>query len=499
MLLAALLVACGGGAGGRDVASVRHLPQQGGAPEVARVTDLGALAAIPARGPLPVDGSDGVFAIGELVLVEGDDFGKQPAVRIGGRPTEVLARTGNGGIVCRLPIGVAAGEVPVEVSHARGRDQILIEMRRYAVVTRPGRTHAVALGAAGDAAERGSFALPGAVAAAFSGDGRAAYVALDPGRGAERAGLAVLSMVSPGGPSVRGTVPLAAERVVDVASAPGARVAAALVDSAAIVLDTRYPLEPRIAAEIVLPAPATAAALSADGRTLAVLSSQSNLLTLVDLGDPDRPQVTGSASLLPAEKVALVRDLAFAPGDDVLWVLAGDDAASIAAGSRPTTLLEVALDGGITPGRAVAIDGAGAPRALAVSRREAVGAAAAIRSTRRRAAIAVTSVDRALLRPDSTFAIPGAAELGRIVSTDLDGRARVLAAGRELHDGAAIHDVRWVLSATEKVEQEGGRAVVRYGLTVAPLGDGKAAFTPLGDAAAASPLQAAPGAVAIAP
>ena len=81
------------------------VPGGSDAPKIVKVTDLGDLPALPAHGELSVGDSDGKFAIGELVLIEGSGFGKLPAVKVGGAPLDIEARTGNGGVVGRVPAG----------------------------------------------------------------------------------------------------------------------------------------------------------------------------------------------------------------------------------------------------------------------------------------------------------------------------------------------------------------------------------------------------------
>jgi hypothetical protein len=69
------------------------VPGGSDAPKIAKVTDLGDVPALPAHGELPVRDSDGKFAIGELVLIEGSGFGKLPSVKTGGAPLDIAART----------------------------------------------------------------------------------------------------------------------------------------------------------------------------------------------------------------------------------------------------------------------------------------------------------------------------------------------------------------------------------------------------------------------
>src|SRR5688572_22761753 len=133
-LLAVALAGCGGG-GFPSIISQGQVPSADGAPGVKKVTDLGDLTSIPIRGRIPSDGVDGKFVVGEYVLIEGESFGKQPTVLIGGRPVERLARTSGGGILAQIPTGVVPGKVTVEVSHPSGRGTRDIEVARLAIVS----------------------------------------------------------------------------------------------------------------------------------------------------------------------------------------------------------------------------------------------------------------------------------------------------------------------------------------------------------------------------
>src|SRR5687768_3044141 len=101
----AALAACGG-PGARDVVDMGDVPGSSSRPAISGVIDLGDVGLLPPRGEIPQGDSDKVFIMGELVLIEGDDFGKLPAVRVGGAPVDVVARTGAGGIVARIPPGI---------------------------------------------------------------------------------------------------------------------------------------------------------------------------------------------------------------------------------------------------------------------------------------------------------------------------------------------------------------------------------------------------------
>ena len=122
LLVAVAMASACGGPGAREIVGMEDVPGGSDAPKIAKVTDLGDVPALLASGQLPVKDSDGKFAIGELVLIEGSGFGKLPAVKVGGAPLDIEARTGNGGVVGRIPPRIDSGAAEVSVSSGGGRD-----------------------------------------------------------------------------------------------------------------------------------------------------------------------------------------------------------------------------------------------------------------------------------------------------------------------------------------------------------------------------------------
>ena len=52
--------------------------------------------------------SDGSAVIGETLWIRGRQFGRQPTVTLGGKVAAVVSRTGDGGILVRVPVGTPA-------------------------------------------------------------------------------------------------------------------------------------------------------------------------------------------------------------------------------------------------------------------------------------------------------------------------------------------------------------------------------------------------------
>ena len=483
--VAVLAVGCGG-AGGRDIVSGRDLPGGTGTPDIERVIDLGELGPLPAKGPMPRPDSDGDFVVGELVLIEGDDFSKLPTVTIGGRPTETIARTGNGGIICRIPPEIPTGQVKVEVSHPGGKGSFDLDVRRYGLVVQPDTNtlYFFEAGPTGVATPKGTIDIPGARDVAFSADGAAAYVSAD-AVGGEPAGIAIVTMPSGGGPHMIRRMALDGPTAPVIRHAARAPIAAIVHGRKLSLLDTRVARTPSIYTTIDLPGPAGSVAVDPEGRAAAALLPAGNQLVPIDLAKPALARAGGSVGLLPDEKVPLLIDGHFAPDGRELWVVAGDNRESVVAGARPTRLIIVKVDrrADATVSRNVEVSGAAAPLALAVARRESIGAAAAIRSDRRRAAIVLAAINRVFIQPREGVPLNELGEIGQLVRTDLDGQAQVLATARSVFSDADIsHDLEWVATATTRVGGQSGESDPEFGVSVVPLAGGKQTFVRLGKA-----------------
>jgi hypothetical protein len=492
-LVLALAAACGGG-GWPSVISQAQVPSADGAPSVKKVTDLGDLASIPLSGPIPKAGIDGKFVVGEYVLIEGENIGKQPTVLIGGRPVERLARASGGGVLAQIPTGITPGKVTVEVSTPSGRGTRDIEVARLALVSQrdAGVVHVVDV--TGQAAARGKVDAPGARAVRFSADGSIGYVASD-GNDEEGGRLHVVQMAAPGGPAVgfsTKTVP----RVVALASSQTKLLAVVgdkhlhlflLEDSRHPSPYDQWPLPDEVVRGGVL-----AADLTADGKVLVVLVAEGNMLHAIDLADPRAPRLSSSVELFPEVRSSIVRDVRVNGAGDTAWVVAGDTARSIAAGKQPTRLVTVALRGvdagqpTLEVGRAAGVAGATAPVRLAVPRSLGMAAGTSVRDAAAEVPIFVSAVAPQLVEGrDPAEVMKEIAEPAMMVRTDPEGRGGPLFGAAGVLAGADLSpDAAFLLVAGGRAAAGGWEAgVTSYTLA----GGGPAVFLPLGplDAAAA--------------
>lgn len=466
-------VAACGGPGARDLVGMDQVPGSSDAPKIARIVDLGDVGLLPPRGEVPQGDSDNVYVMGELVLVEGEDFGKLPALQMGGAPVDIVARTGAGGIVARIPPGIDAGPTEVTVTHPGGRDATTIETIRSAVVIdrAAGTVHVLALGRGDTGRAAAAYPIPGASFAAFSPDAQVAYVVANPTTASGSATMYVIALTSSGGPKLLPDHRLGLPQVTAFATSTGAPLGAVAGSGKLVLLDLGVPRTPTVGQPFPLVGDALALAIHPTGKRIVALSPHDNKMTPLDLSDRRSPRVELPVDLLPGEREPMAVDLEFAPGGEEVWAVCGDGPESLAGGTHPTRLVVVSWETNVPAvHRTADLAAAGAPLGISVGRRESIGSATAIRSTRRRAPIVVASVSPQLYSREPGFTPSKVADLGQLVSADLDGRAQVLLTQTALYGEPSItHDLTRVLSPTVRLVRGAGGTEFELGLTMQPM------------------------------
>lgn len=407
--LSLFLTACGA-TGLPHVVDALDVKAQSGSPSITRIRDAGT-ALVPRTGA--IDGiTDGVAGAGELLVVEGHGFGRQPTVLVGGRPAEVLGRVDGGGVVVRVPRGTPTGLVDVTVTTSGGAARLATPLRRLAVAVVDGQVRFVSVGKE-LATLPGALAVPGARAIRIDGTGAVAFVLEDAGQ-ASKVAVVDLGRLAP-----------AALGALDVTHRANAIAVASLAPRLAIVGDDRLSLvdttsvrRPVLYDAVPLPKEALgarAAELSPDGRTLALLVEGNHVVAL-DVANPGAPQLVSSVDVLPGERQRLAQALAFSPDGQTLWVVSG---ASVETHPQiiPTRITAVKLvaayaDGAMTDGResppvgpvrrtlavwkTQIVAGGGAPLGLVIGHPPEAGGSA-IRDTPEVASVLVTETKDALL------------------------------------------------------------------------------------------------------
>lgn len=425
-LVGAFQLGCGAG-DGRSIVGPRHVAASSGAPDIFKVTDLGDLASLPATGNLSTRESDGDFVIGELILIEGDDFGKLPTIAIGGKPAKSIARTASGGIVTRIPTEVPAGGISVEVSHPGGRGAKNISVKRFLAASTGDTVQVAIANEDGKLADAGTLAVSNVEDLCFGHDGQALYLAIP-----KEKSLRAVSVAAKGGPSVIGAFRMGAGQFVELACRADVPVLAAVHQRRIFIYDTGVPTAISEAAVVKLQDDVVAAALSPDGESLAVLTRESNSLLLISLSTAT---VVATLRVFENETASLLRDVVYSPTGDELWLMSGNSADSLASGTRPTQLHRISVHG-ISLSRigSATIGPATRPISLSVSKREAVMAAAAIRSTAQKATLLLSTLDESS---------------SSLLKTGLDGKAVPLIEGPyALSESVVSHDQAWAYATS---------------------------------------------------
>jgi hypothetical protein len=493
-------------AGFPDVMDARELPAPLGAPRITRIRDAG-LARLPESGPWQ-GASDGVASPGELLLIEGDNFGRLPTVSIGGRATELVARTTGGGILARVPTGVPAGDVPIVVAQPKGRAEKLFPLRRLAVVVHDGELYFLRVDKEGAQPLGKPLPVAESFAVRICGGGGVAY-ALAPHR------LTVIDLGAAVTPRVVMQRALA-HRAAFVSCASDAPVAALVGESKLTMIKAGDPRTPALFAPSELPHEAHhahAAELSPDGKLLTLLTAHNHLVVL-DVESPPTIKLITDVDLMPEQKLSLTRDLAFSGDGETLWVVSGDNAASLPA-IVPTRISAVRIVAKpdeaptpppVAPGtkpikgarlitlwRTVSLPGAAAPLKLAVARGQPLASGSTISMPPEKAAVFLTSVGDALFKLGDvqleTLA-GGATALklwsgpppGIMVQADINGGGGPMFTTQELMSALDVTpDAQWVVATAARLLPAGVGVSVDFGVVVSRVfGARTPRFVPLG-------------------
>jgi hypothetical protein len=387
LLFVPALAACPPSTGVPEVVDVRHVSAAGGAPDIERVVDLGT-GTVPRRGSLgkAAELPDGRAVIGELLLIQGSSFGKQPSVAIGGRATAVLGHVKGGGVIARVPWGIDPGDVEVAVENGEGRSTIKFPIRRVGVVLTAEGLRPFELGIDGSASAGGDVVpLMGGRRIAFSHDGSVAYV------GATRSGKVTLSVVDLTGPAPKvateETIP--GSRLVDVETAAQSWLGAVVTDTHVVYFDNRPMLNPAFYAPHKLPGEivnknilAAAVGGQEERQRIAFLLADLNQVAVIDASEPSALPEAKVGDVLPEARLSLVSDLRLSADGGTLWVVSSDTERSISGGYQPTTLtlLQVAADGRATVHQSWDMGEKLSAQMLALARGEPIPPGTAIRA-----------------------------------------------------------------------------------------------------------------------
>lgn len=511
---ASLLLAGCATAGFPALIDSHEVPGAYSAPRITRVRDIGQVR-LPEQGAWQ-GASDGVAVPGELVLVEGDDFGRLPTVTIGGRAATVLARTDGGGLITQVPTGVPAGSAQVTVSQPKGRASFPLIIKRYAIVVHDGKVFTLTIDKDGAQTLGAPLSVPGARAVRLSSDGSTAYLlasGTSDGKAAATDRLVVLDLTAPGGPKLVGERALTHHARL-LAAASDAPILAAIGEGKVTLFLCRHADAPAPYDAVALPKELDdprAAELSPDGKVLALLIAAGNRLGALDVSQAPALKPITTVDLLPGERLALVRDLGFSADGETLWVVSGDNAKTLPA-IQPTRLTAVRLLGNDKPApgagtagasatrllsvwRTQSVPGASAPLRLAIARGQLLASGTTIRMPPEKAAVFVSTVADAFFKlAGLELGTPAGAHAadklwtrpqpGMMVRADVSGGGGPLFATSEIMSAIDLTpDAQRLLATAVRVSPAPATnsVVLDFGVTTAPIwGTPTPLFLPLG-------------------
>jgi hypothetical protein len=301
-----------------------------------------------------------------------------------------------------------------------------------------------------------------------------------------------------------------AHRVTAMASAEDAPLLALCGAGKLTLAPTRDPLSPAPYAPIDLPKdvrPPRAIELSPDGKVLAILLAEGNRLAALDVAPVPSARLINAVDLLPGARLPLVRDLAFSPDGETLWVVSGNNAQTLPA-LEPTRLTAVRLFAGeedktqssdakrsrvLSLWRTQSVPGAAAPIRLAIARGQPLASGTTIRMPPEKAAVFVTSVKDALFQlSEMSFSgkdaakqagkLLGAPTPGMMVRGELNGGGGPMFTSPQLLSGVDLTpDSQWVVATAARVITATATPQFEFGVVAAPVwGSGSPIFVGLG-------------------
>jgi len=321
-----------------EIIEARDVSRAWGTPRIDTIQDLGTSQTLQ-YGRLNPASANGYGVIGELLLLRGKNFGKQPRVTIGGRGAAVLAHTNGDGVVVRIPWGIDPGKVMVEVVHGQGRHTMVYPIKRRGLYCTGQSAHLVEVREDGQVLPGPQIPLPGARLLGYSFDGSAAYVITERQKALK---MHVLDMTGARPRQVTENK-LPGSRVIDLATSSQAPMGAVVTDTHVVLFDSHNALIPSLYAPHKIPwdvqqKQVLAAALGGQGKVLGLLVADLNEVMLLDISTPKKVGGFSSVKILPEGRLRLVKDLKLSDDGGSLWVVSGDNPRSREGGQQPALL-----------------------------------------------------------------------------------------------------------------------------------------------------------------
>ncbi|MFH1131697.1 MAG: IPT/TIG domain-containing protein [Pseudomonadota bacterium] len=412
-----LLLSCCSNSRFVRVVGVRDVASAGGAPSISSIRDIGT-GALPRLGEFAIDRSDGRTEIGELLLIRGSNFGKQPTVTIGGRPGEVIAHAKGGAIIVRVPTEIDPGLIELTVANENGSRSKKHLVRRLGVAISGQELLLFEVGVDGLAKDlEQRIPLVGANSLAISADGSVAYVA---GTKTNEVIFWVVDLTSKNEGRIVSERKMPGKRVIALATAKKAPLGAVLTDTHLVYFSTERMLRPEfyrahpLAIELQKQMP-IGVGLSGNGRALAILLAEQNRIAFFDSSNPSVFSQPQMVDVLPDTRLPVVQDLSFSADDGSLWVASGDTPHSIVGGYQNAQIISLKMvekngQQKLEVSTRWTLEGVGSPQALVVGPGQPRPSGTSVRLEESDSSVYLGSVSSDLLKKG--FAGSSAKDLG---------------------------------------------------------------------------------------
>jgi WD40 repeat protein len=329
----------------RVITKTIKLDTASGKPVLSKIIDYGSYK-LPVSGKIKEFKGDNKAFIGEILVLRGKNFGRQPTIMVADKPTPVLLRLADGGIVIRVPRQIPSGEQKVVVSTNNGITSKNIKIIRVAAAQAPGSSKTLLFNSLNWTTIK-EFKFGKVLNAVFHTEKPFWYITTE-AKGKFQ--LITIDTAAQPGPKVIDKKKIKLNKLLSFGISQNSEVLFAVADTGVVIYNLEsasYPRAHTFQKFVNLKDKGNIldAAVSPDSKTLALLLSEDNLVKFYDVQVPDNIKEGQQLNVLPEAKVPLLRKLYFTSSqtDQNLWVLTGDTDESLKVGYHSSDMVKYEL------------------------------------------------------------------------------------------------------------------------------------------------------------
>ncbi|MGM0596040.1 MAG: hypothetical protein ACQES9_03295 [Myxococcota bacterium] len=326
----------------RLITKTVKLDTASGKPVLSKIIDYGSYK-LPVSGKIKEFKGDNKAFIGEILVLRGENFGRQPTVMVAEKPTPVLLRLADGGIVIRVPGQIPSGEQEIVVSTNDGITSKKINIVRVAAAQAPGSSKTLLFDSLNWKTIK-KFKFGKVLNVVFHTEKPFLYLTT---AAKGKFQLITIDIAAQPGPKVVDKKKIKQKKLIRFGISQNSQVLFAVVDTGVVIYNLENPSYPRAHsfqkfANLKDKGKILDAAVSPDSKTLALLLSKNNLLKFFDVQVPDNIKEGQEINVLPEAKVSLLKKLYFTSSqtDQNLWVLTGDTDESLKVGYHSSDMVK---------------------------------------------------------------------------------------------------------------------------------------------------------------